>query len=194
MPAAKGRLSGERVVGGLARRGEPLAARVLDLGAIRRALHRRALRAWQASEAPLIVCAGNINRSAFAEQLARRRPESRASSAGFYPEAGRPSPPLTVAAAAARGVDLGAHRSRTIDDAIVAGADAIFVFDVQNLARLAVRWPRALRRTHLLGALADRGAVVIADPHGYDRAGLDAVLTQIAHAVERAERSREGAS
>ncbi len=189
MPPAKRRLTLERVLGALARRGEPLLARLLAIGPIRRSLHRRALRAWRATDEPLIVCAGNINRSPFAAHLASQRSGSRARSAGFHPEAGRPSPQLTVAAAQARGVDLAAHRSAVLDHAAVSSASAIFIFDLENLARLAAREPRALPRTHLLGMLADERGVVIADPHGRDRAFLEGVLTQIETAIRRADLS-----
>jgi protein-tyrosine-phosphatase len=190
MPPAKRRLTLERVLGALARRGQPLIARLLALGPIRRPLHRRALRAWAATDEPLIVCAGNINRSPYAARLARHRPGCRARSAGFYPEADRSSPPLTVEAAQARGVDLLAHRSAILDRSAISHASAIFVFDLENLARLAAREPRALPRTHFLGVLADSGGVVIADPHGRDRVVLDGVLTQIENAIERADRCR----
>jgi protein-tyrosine-phosphatase len=187
MPPAKRELTLERVLGALARRGEPLLARLLAVGLIRRLLHRRALRAWRATDEPLIVCAGNINRSPFAAHLASQRPGSRARSAGFYPQAGRRSPRLTVTAAQARGVDLAAHRSAVLDHAAVARAAAIFIFDLENLARLAAREPRALPKTHFLGVLADDRGLVIADPHGRDRAFLEGVLTQIEDAIQRAD-------
>jgi protein-tyrosine phosphatase len=195
MPAAGGRLragfSLERVLAALARRAEPPLSRVLALAPLRRPLQRRALRAWRATDEPLIVCTGNINRSPFAAALARRRPGSRARSAGFYPEAGRPSPPATQAAASARGVDLSAHRSVVLDQAMIAGAGAIFAFDLQHLARLLARRPRAWRKLHLLGLLADGPGVLIVDPHGRQQAVLEAVLDQIAAAVERADLTPE---
>lgn len=190
MPATRNRLTLERALAASARRAEPALARALDLGPIRWALHRRALRAWRATDEPLIVCTGNINRSPFAAQLARRRPASRAHSAGLYPEAGRPSHTETLTVAHARGVDLDAHRSVVLDDAMVARAAAIFVFDLQHIAHLATRWPRALRRTHFLGALADSGPVIIVDPHGCERLVLESALTQITSAIESADRAR----
>jgi len=178
----------ERVLGAVARRGESPAGRLLRIAPVRCALHRRAVRAWRATDEPLIVCFGNINRSPFAAQLARRRAGSRARSGGFYPQAGRCSPPGTVAGARAYEVDLSAHRSVVVDDAALARAPAIFVFDLQNLASVAARWPRALRRTHLVGALAEEGSLLIADPHGRGTLVLEQVLAQIATAIEHADR------
>jgi protein-tyrosine phosphatase len=165
------------VVVGALRRVEPLAGRLLAVAPVRRRLHARALRAWREADEPLIVCQGNINRSPFAGELVR------VASAGFEEPPGRPSPPRTVAAAADRGVDLSAHRSRVVDDALVARTDAIFGFDLQNLARLILRHPRAWRRAHLLGALAPDGPVLIADPHGHDDATLHRSLDQIERAL-----------
>jgi protein-tyrosine-phosphatase len=179
-----------RVLTAVARRLEPAVGRVLRIGRLRRFLHGRALRAWQATEAPLIVCYGNINRSPFAAGLARARPASRARSAGFHPESGRCSPPPTISLAAARGVDLTAHRSVVLRGDMVDAAPAIFLFDLENLVRLAMRTPSALMRTHFLGTLAETGNALIIDPHGRDSHVLEDVMTQLEHAIHSADRSR----
>lgn len=181
----------ERILSAGARRVEPLAAHLLRRDPVRRVLRSRAGRAWRASDAPLIVCYGNINRSPFAEHLARRRPGSEASSAGLYRKAGRPSPPLTITVAARHGVDLDGHRSVVVDERLLDNAPAIFVFDLDNLARIAARHPVALRKTHLLGALADSGDPLIADPHGCGELVLEQVLSQIEQAISRADQNRD---
>jgi protein-tyrosine phosphatase len=187
MPAGERELTRERALAAAARIAEPWLGRLLRAAPIRRVLHRRAMVAWRATDEPLALCFGNINRSPFAAALARRRPGSRAGSAGFYPQAGRPSPPSTVAGARARGVELDAHRSVIVSDEQLAGAPAIFIFDLENLARVAARRAGALRRTHFLGALAPAGAVLIADPHGRGQAMLEDVLSEIQRAVEHAD-------
>jgi protein-tyrosine-phosphatase len=166
---------------------EPWIGWLLRLAPLRRLLHRRATIAWRATDEPLILCFGNINRSPFAAALARQRPGSRASSAGFYPQAGRPSPPATVAGAHARGVELGAHRSVIVSDEQLAGVPAIFIFDLENLALVTARRAGALRRTHFIGALSPGGAVLIADPHGRGQAVREDVLSAIQRAVEHAD-------
>jgi low molecular weight protein-tyrosine phosphatase len=181
-----------RALGAAARAGEPLIGRLLGLAPIRGALRRRALRAWRASDEPLIVCLGNVNRSPFAARLAEQRAGSNASSAGFFPAAGRSSPEATVAAAAARGVELRSHRSAVVSDEQLASAPAIFIFDLENLVLLALRRRSALRRTHFLGALALSGPVLIADPHGRPPSVLEAVLEQIERAVAGGEASGVG--
>ena len=173
---------GERLLIALARKLEPRAQATPGRARVRSALRRRALRAWRATHAPLILCFGNINRSPFAAALARRdrlRPAG-ARSAGFFPEPGRCSPAATVAAAARYGVDLSGHRSSCVTRAELAGAAAIFVFDLENVARVAASSPAALWRLHLVGSLDDDRSVLIADPHGRGDAALDQTLARIA--------------
>ena len=135
----------------------------------------------------MFVCFGNINRSPFAAQLARRiDPTSKATSVGFYPVADRPTPEATVNAAQVRHVDLTMHRSTVVSQTLLDLADAIFVFDLQNLVELALTRPTALTRTHLLGALTSSGPMFIDDPHGRDQATLEAVLDQIERAITNA--------
>ena len=141
------------------------------------------MRAWRSTETPLILCYGNINRSPFAAALAARDPAKSPVSAGFYPVSGRRPPELTLQRAAAYDVDLSAHRSATVDAAQLDGAAAIFVFDLMNVATIACRQIRAIQRTHLLGAVAETGSVIIADPHGQPPDVLDETLQGIAHAV-----------
>lgn len=173
----------ERIAVSLSRRLQPAAERFLRVSRVRRIVHRRALRAWRSTDTPLILCYGNINRSPFAAALAAREHAKSPVSAGFYPVSGRRSPELTIERAAAYGVDLSAHRSATVDAAQLDAAPAIFVFDLMNVAAIACRRPRALTRTHLLGAVAESGAVVVPDPHGQPPEVLEATLRGIVHAV-----------
>jgi protein-tyrosine-phosphatase len=191
MPADVSETRLERVLSACVRRIEPLAARALGRRPIRNVLHARARRAWQATDAPLIVCYGNINRSPFAEQLAQRQPESGASSAGLYLKAGRPTPPLTITVAATHGVDLHEHRSVILGRELIDNTPAIFIFDLDNLVRIAVRHPAALRKTYFLGALANSGDPLIADPHGCGEDVLEDVLTQIERAVDHVMQARD---
>jgi protein-tyrosine-phosphatase len=177
----------ERVLIAAARRLERPADALLRRSRMRSALHRRAVRAWRATDAPLILCYGNINRSAFAAALARRRGRRGAWGAGFYPAQGRPAPAATIAFATVYGVDLRDRRSRVVTREELAAAPAVFVFDLENLAHVALRNRSALARTHLLGALDEDPRVLIADPHGRPPAVLEQTLARIARAVEHAE-------
>lgn len=182
----------ERALSAAARRIEPAIGRLLSVEPVRRVLHARALRAWRATDEPLIVCYGNINRSPFAEQLARRRAAASPTSAGLYAKADRPSPPLTVTIAAAHGVELSAHRSVILDDELLDRAPAVFIFDLENLVRIAVRHRAALSKTYFLGALAPAGDTLIADPHGRGSQALQDAFAEIERALDWADRDRPG--
>jgi protein-tyrosine-phosphatase len=150
-------------------------------------LRRRASRAWRATDAPLILCHGAINRSAFAAGLARQRGRLGARAAGFYPQAGRSAPPATIASAARYGVDLSEYRSAAVTRRELAQARAIFVFDLRNLLGVLARYPPALLRTHLVGSLDDGRDMLIADPHGRGDEVLERTVERIAGAIEHAE-------
>jgi protein-tyrosine-phosphatase len=154
---------------------------------VRALLHRRAVRAWGSADAPLILCYGNINRSAFAAALARARGRQGAHSAGFYPVQGRPVPDATIACAKTFGVDLEGHRSARVTRRDTTEAQGIFVFDLENLARVAALDLRALARTHLLGALDDGPRPLIGDPYGRGQEVLERTMAQIARAIERGD-------
>jgi len=177
----------ERITVAVARRLGQTGGVVLARPRVRSLLHRRALRAWEATEAPLILCYGNINRSAFAAVLSRARGRAGARSAGFYQEQGRSAPLGTIEYAARYGVDLGEHRSTCVTRRDLAWPTAIFVFDLENLARLVVTSPTALLRTHLLGSLDDDPRLLIDDPHGRGDEVIEATLARIARAIEHAE-------
>ena len=179
-----------RVLVAVARRVEAPIDRLLRWGPIRGRLHTSAVRAWRATDAPLILCFGNINRSPFAAAVARRRVGSLADSSGFYPTIDRSPPDRTIIGAATYGVDLAAHRSARVSRAVLGRAAAIFIFDLDNLVRVALTRPEAIRRTYFLGALVDGGPVLIEDPHGRDDATLHAVQRRIALAVSAGDTGR----
>jgi len=80
----------------------------------------------------LFVCTGNTCRSPLAEAIARAEAARRGldvecRSAGTSAFPGHPASPPGAVVAAERGLDLGAHRSRPLDVALVEWADAILV-------------------------------------------------------------------
>lgn len=141
---------------------------VLSLPPVRRRLGRRAHAAWDAAGSITFVCFGNVCRSPFGEALAARRLGSshRVTSAGTFHRSGRPSPDVAVSVARRWEVDLVPHRSRVLDAAMVEKAGPIFVFDVDDFRRVRRDFPQSRGRIHILGVVADRGALSIRDPYG----------------------------
>jgi protein-tyrosine-phosphatase len=151
---------------------------------VRRRLRRRALLAWQQDKI-VFVCFGNICRSPFAEELANQHSEGSrgAVSSGYFPEEGRRSPELAVAAAERFGVDLRPHRSRVLNDGLVENADAIFVFDQENYRTVVREHPSAKGSVHFIGALADKGRLFVPDPYGGTAEDYDRVYRRITELI-----------
>jgi protein-tyrosine phosphatase len=100
----------------------------------RRARAERVLRAAGPPRAVYFICLGNICRSPYAASRFRAllgaggRRDIEIHSAGFIgPD--RPSPPELVALAAERGIDLGAHRSRTVSRNLTGPGSRIIVME-----------------------------------------------------------------
>ena len=107
------------------------------------------------------VCKGNICRSPFAAEYARRILPERISvaSAGYYPEPLRRCPGEAVTAASRFGIDLSGHRSAVLDGGMIEGRGAglIFVFDDENHERVLLDFPEAADRVFYIGSLGVAG-------------------------------------
>lgn len=137
----------------------------------------------------LFVCMGNICRSPTAEAVFRRRATVAGladrlliDSAGTHGgHAGDPPDPRAASAAAARGYDLSAIRSRPVvqDDYLL--FDYILGMDNYNLRLLRTLRPESF--AGYLGRLLDfaphLGTAEIADPYYSGGSAFDEVLTQI---------------
>jgi protein-tyrosine phosphatase len=105
----------------------------------------------------LFVCKGNICRSPFAEHLLRSRIENREiiiESAGINVE--RPTvPPYEAIQAGKRfGVDLSAHRAKSISECCLKTADLIIVMEYNHLLWISAMYHEAMKRTCLLRSFA----------------------------------------
>jgi protein-tyrosine-phosphatase len=113
----------------------------------------------------LVVCYGNIYRSAFIGELLRERlaGEVEVRSVGFHKVEGRPSPERHVEVSREFGVRLDRHRSRLIAPADLEWADLIVLMDRHNWARLTAMGARR-EKLVWLGALLS-GPVEVSDPY-----------------------------
>lgn len=112
----------------------------------------------------LLVCTGNICRSPMAEgflhrRLAERGVDAHVSSAGVV-AAGRPASESAVKAMVDHGIDIGDHRSRVIDPAMVAAADLVVGMAREHVREAVVLVPGAFPRTFTLKELVRRGRAV----------------------------------
>ena len=139
------------------------------------------------SESILFICLGNVCRSPYAEHVLRTRvgPRVRIESAGFiFP--GRPPPEHAVEAAAARGVPTGDHRSQVVTEAMLADADAVFVFDRFNVRRLRKTGAARMDRVFWLGDLDPQwvGKRAIIDPWGKALEDFDRTFARIERCID----------
>jgi protein-tyrosine-phosphatase len=116
----------------------------------------------------LIVCHGNIIRSAYAAHLLRQKLGATrclsVSSAGLEAVPGRPAHETALRVANTRGIDLTGHRARRLVSEVVAESDVILVMDVPQLVVLRKRFPEASARTFLLTCLAPETPLEVGDP------------------------------
>jgi protein-tyrosine-phosphatase len=170
-----------------------VAARRLVASAAYRLRNRsRLVQRVRYAERVLFVCYGNIMRSPFASgylaQLgAAERHNIQVRSAGYYERTGRPADVRAVAASRHWGVDLTSHRSRRLDEDLIAWADVIFVMDRPNLSAVRRSYPAAAGKTYLLGSFGSDVAadVEIADPFNGPYEATERTYVRIADAIDR---------
>ena len=112
----------------------------------------------------LVVCTGNIARSAMAAEMLRARLDGRASrtevrSAGFVPWPG-PPPPTVVAAMREYDLDVSAHASQPLRTGLVSEADLVLGMTREHVWGVLAREPGADTRTFLVEELARLGTEV----------------------------------
>ena len=108
----------------------------------------------------LVVCTANQCRSPMGEAILRRRLAERGlsaniGSAGFLP-GGAPATNDAIATMAEDGLDITAHRSRTVSPEVAGAAELIVTMTRQHVAELAMVAPEAWARAFPLPDLVRR--------------------------------------
>lgn len=120
----------------------------------------------------LFVCTGNICRSPMAEGIAaayaaRRGRPIEVRSAGVLGLIDERADAYAVEVCDELGIDLSAHRSRGLTDALVGWADYILVMELGHAQVIRDRFPSAEAKVLMLGTFG--GQMEIADPVGTTR-------------------------
>lgn len=116
----------------------------------------------------LTVCVGNICRSPMAEGLLRHHLRHRmVTSAGIAALDGNPPAPYAADLLAARGIDIAAHRARTLAEWLCESADLILVMDLEQKRIVEQQYPFTRGRLFRLGQFS---GFDVFDPY---RAGKD---------------------
>lgn len=134
----------------------------------------------------LMVCTGNICRSPMAEGILRRmlpdhlKEVVRIASAGTHGLYGNRADPFAAKAAAALGADLGAHRARILDSAMVRSADLVLAMETVHLDWINHLFFFRCKTAHLLGDFApQRENPEIEDPYGAPLAAYETCAKEI---------------
>lgn len=130
----------------------------------------------------VFVCHGNICRSAYAAELARRG-GAEVASFGLSTRSGKAAHPPIVAAAAARGLDLSAHRATALADYEPREGDYLLAMETRHLRTLSTDERLRDLPRGLLGAYAPFPVPHLHDPYEIDEAYLPACLDRIESAV-----------
>lgn len=113
----------------------------------------------------VFVCAGNICRSAYGEESARRS-GLLATSMGLHASDGAPANPVAAARALRRGVDLSAHRARRLQAALCRPGDLLLAFEVGHAEQIERALQGAGAQVRLLGAFLGPLSFHQHDPFG----------------------------
>lgn len=117
----------------------------------------------------LVICYGNIYRSAFLAEYLREHVGMHVEirSAGFHPVAGRSSPERHIQMCREFGVDLAQHRSSMLGRADLDWADVVVIMDRKNWVQVR-RMGAEEKKLIWLGSLVSTGRVEIQDPYQMD--------------------------
>ena len=137
----------------------------------------------------VLVCSGNVMRSAFAEAYLAKLFSSEHGgpaiiSAGLDAQPGRPADPIAGNIAQNHKLSLEDHRARALATLELTENDVIFVMERTQVAEATRRYPAHASRIYLLTALNPSLPIDIVDPNGEGPATCQAIFDQIIDALE----------
>ena len=137
----------------------------------------------------VLVCSGNVMRSAFAEAYLAKLFSSQHGgpaiiSAGLDAQPGRPADPIAGNIAQNHKLSLEDHRARALATLELTENDVIFVMERTQVAEATRRYPAHASRIYLLTALNPSLPIDIVDPNGEGPATCQAIFHQIVDALE----------
>ena len=137
----------------------------------------------------VLVCSGNVMRSAFAEAYLAKLFSSQHGgpaiiSAGLDAQPGRPADPIAGNIAQNHKLSLEDHRARALATLELTENDVIFVMERTQVAEATRRYPAHASRIYLLTALNPSLPIDIVDPNGEGPATCQAIFDQIIDALE----------
>ena len=121
----------------------------------------------------VIICTGNICRSPMAEGILGHmlpgalKERISVQSAGTHAYDGLDAEPFAVRTLLDRDIDIRSHRSKRVDDTMLANADLILAMEDAHLVHAQRMLPAAADRMHLLGEFdIQQSGEEVPDPYG----------------------------
>ncbi len=148
---------------------------------------------WTRVQRLVFVCRGNICRSPYAEMLARRAGLATVSF-GLTAKTGSPANPDAIENAAARGIDLGRHRSQRGEDVDIGPGDLLIGMELRQATALHHRAKETHAQVTLLGLWSTPSHPYIHDPYGHREAYFQTCFSVIEAAVDGMAKHRTRAS
>jgi protein-tyrosine-phosphatase len=143
----------------------------------------------------LFVCTANRFRSPLAAAILRKTLSQMGmsasweiASAGTWAETGQPVLSYVAEAARGFGIDLSAHRSRRVNEALLTQYDLILVMQASQREALLSEFPSLEDHIYLLSHVAERGSYDIPDVPGSAHE-LRAVITELQSLIRRGTQS-----
>ena len=145
----------------------------------------------------LFICIGNICRSPIAEGLLKHAlPDKAVLSAGINALVGEPADPLSVQLMREHGIDIGAHRARSLAAWMLTDADVILTMDGEQKRFIEIKYPESKCKVF---RLCEDSKCDIPDPyrqglaafrHSYNliSQGVDQLVVRLAHLGEDIKR------
>jgi len=139
----------------------------------------------------LVVCTGNICRSPAAQTLLAHQlaqvglDDWVVESAGTWALDGRPATPHMVDLMAGRGLDLTAHRARSVNRRFIEQADLVLVMTHSHAEALRYEFPDQADKILLFSEMASAQHYDIQDPYGGSLADYRAGVAQLTNLVEQ---------